>query len=231
MSFVWVSLAALVCSFVGSLPSPGPSRCWSSRTAVSGRYRRRSGSLSAPRWRRGIYAFLAFWGFATFLARYELVLPNLSRGDGGDPSGPRGALRLLQGGGEEAVGRRKSARFWVGFSISALNPTLLATWAPVTTSSTRGQLVQFHGHPRGPLRDLRRRGVRPLGLFDGDAASSGSVTPSRPRGSPGSCASWGWCSSVRGSPRRSSSRGTSPGRTPPRRRRGRGRMYLHARGK
>ena len=37
----------------------------------------------------------------------------------------------------------RPARFWVGFSISALNPTLLATWGAVTTFIYSKELVQL----------------------------------------------------------------------------------------
>ena len=40
-------------------------------------------------------------------------------------------------------GSAKPASFWVGFSISALNPTLLATWGAVTTFLYARQLLQF----------------------------------------------------------------------------------------
>jgi threonine/homoserine/homoserine lactone efflux protein len=77
----------------------------------------------------GIYAGIAFWGFATFLSRYKLVVPA-----------SHGATALvLTGLGVRFMGWRPADRkderesnagtLLLGFSVSLLNPTLLLTWS------------------------------------------------------------------------------------------------------
>jgi threonine/homoserine/homoserine lactone efflux protein len=146
MSFVAVSLVALIFAFVGSLPLAGPIALLVVSNAVNGRFKEALRIAFGAALAEGIYAFLAFWGFATFLARHRLVLP-ISHGVT--------ALILVALGARFVVFRvkdeekakegapAKSGRFWVGFSISALNPTLLATWGAVTTFLYARQLVQF----------------------------------------------------------------------------------------
>jgi threonine/homoserine/homoserine lactone efflux protein len=144
MSFVWVSLVALVFAFVGSLPLAGPIALLVVSNGANGRYREALRIALGAAVAEGIYAFLAFWGFATFLARYALVLPI--------SHGVTAAILLGLGvrflffrlkSDDAPAGDTRPARFWLGFSISALNPTLLATWGGVTTFLYSKQLVQF----------------------------------------------------------------------------------------
>ncbi len=127
-----MSVLAFVFAFVGSLPLAGPIALLVVSNGVRGRYREAFEIAVGAAVAEGVYAFLAFWGFATLLARYELVLP-ISHGV---------TAVLLLGLGvrfvfftvrAEPAGEDKPGRFWVGFSISALNPTLLVTWSAVTT--------------------------------------------------------------------------------------------------
>src|SRR5208282_1597048 len=75
MSFVAVSLVAFVFAFVGSLPLAGPIALLVVSNAASGRTKEALRIALGAAVAEGIYAFLAFWGFATFLARHALVLP------------------------------------------------------------------------------------------------------------------------------------------------------------
>jgi threonine/homoserine/homoserine lactone efflux protein len=121
---------AVVFAFVGSMPLAGPIALLTLSRAAHKRYgealRIGLGAAAAE----AIYAGLAFWGFATFLARYRLVVPisraataalltvlgfrfmfwRLRDDDASDPQETGNAMLL-------------------GFSISALNPTLLLTWS------------------------------------------------------------------------------------------------------
>ncbi len=145
MSLVAVSLIALVFAFVGSLPLAGPIALLVVSNGVSGHYREALRIALGAALAEGIYAFLAFWGFATFLARYALVLP-ISHGVTALILVALGARFLFFTVKDEPAregGEAKPARFWVGFSISALNPTLLATWGAVTTFLFSKQLVEL----------------------------------------------------------------------------------------
>ena len=75
MSVVVVCLIAALFGFAGSMPLAGPVAVLVvSRGALkeyTAAFRIGLGAAVAE----GVYAFLAFWGFATFLARYPAVLP------------------------------------------------------------------------------------------------------------------------------------------------------------
>src|ERR1700735_5437894 len=135
MPFVAVSLVALVFAFVGSLPLAGPIALLVVSNGVNGRHREALRIALGAALAEGIYAFLAFWGFATFLARYKLLLP-ISHGVTALillALGTRFVFFKVKTEDPSAPASVRPARFWVGFSISALNPTLLATWGAVTT--------------------------------------------------------------------------------------------------
>ena len=146
MSFVAVSLVALVFSFVGSLPLAGPIALLVVSNGVKGRHREALRIALGAALAEGVYAFLAFWGFATFLTRYRLVLP-ISHAVTATILLGLGArfvfFRVKEEDLLKEAGPARPARFWVGFSISALNPTLLATWGAVTTFLYSKQIVRF----------------------------------------------------------------------------------------
>ena len=144
MSFVWVSLVALVFAFVGSLPLAGPIALLVVSNGVNGRYKEALRIALGAALAEGIYAFLAFWGFATFLTRYRLVLP-ISQGVTAAILLALGVRFVFFKVKDEKVqpGEPRPARFWVGFSISALNPTLLASWGAVTTFLYSKQVVEL----------------------------------------------------------------------------------------
>jgi threonine/homoserine/homoserine lactone efflux protein len=79
----------------------------------------------------GIYAGVAFWGFATFLARWRLVIPI---------SGAVSGILLITLGVRFVFWRpakaetredRRAGTALLGFSISVLNPTLVVTWSAI----------------------------------------------------------------------------------------------------
>jgi threonine/homoserine/homoserine lactone efflux protein len=144
MSFVTVSIVALVFAFVGSLPLAGPIALLVVSNGARGRYREALGIALGAALAEGIYAFLAFWGFATFLARYQLVLP-ISHGVTAALLIALGVRFLFFVAKPEsaAPADERPGRFWVGFSISALNPTLLVTWGAVTTFLYSKEPVSF----------------------------------------------------------------------------------------
>jgi threonine/homoserine/homoserine lactone efflux protein len=144
MPFVVVSLVALLVGFAGSLPLAGPIALLVVSKGATGKYREALATAFGAAIAEGGYAFLAFWGFATFLARHPLVLP-ISRGVTAVILIGLGA-RFVFFKAKEATkgeGEAKAARFWAGFSIALLNPTLLATWGAVTTFLYARQLVHF----------------------------------------------------------------------------------------
>jgi threonine/homoserine/homoserine lactone efflux protein len=166
MPFVAVSVVAFVFAFVGSLPLAGPIALLVVSSAASKRYEEARRIAFGAAVAEGIYAFLAFWGFATFLARHALVLP-ISHGVTAIILGGLGAYFVFS-----KVRRReptasdppKSGRFWVGFSISALNPTLLVTWGAVTTFLYSKQLFPITGVLAVPFGFFAAAGIAIWGL-------------------------------------------------------------------
>jgi threonine/homoserine/homoserine lactone efflux protein len=147
MAFLVVSLVALFFGFVGSLPMAGPIAILVVSSAANERYveaRRTAYGAAAA---EGIYAFLAFWGFATFLARHAVVLPI--------SHGLTGAILLGLGvyfvrfeqkdDGASKGPQRQRGPFFVGFSVAALNPTLILTWSAVTTFLYSSRLIHMEG--------------------------------------------------------------------------------------
>ena len=145
MSLLAVSVAAFVFAFVGSLPLAGPIALLVVSNGASGRYKEALRIALGAAVAEGIYASLAFWGFATFLARYKLVLP-ISHGITAIILCGLGVHFLFFKPKEDEAKpgeEPKPGRFWVGFSIAAFNPTLLATWGAVTAFLYARQLVRF----------------------------------------------------------------------------------------
>jgi threonine/homoserine/homoserine lactone efflux protein len=168
MSFVAVSLVALVFAFVGSLPLAGPIALLVVSNGVNGRHKEALRIALGAALAEGIYAFLAFWGFATFLARYRLVLP-VSHGVTAIILVALGARFVVFRVKDEPKAKEtppaKPARFWLGFSISALNPTLLATWGAVTTFLYARQIVQFTPALAIPFGAFAGAGIALWGLM------------------------------------------------------------------
>jgi len=130
MRVVAICLMALVFGFVGSMPLAGPIAVMSVSRASRGKYgealRIGLGAAAAE----GIYAGIAFWGYTTFLARHAIVVP-ISHG--------ATALVLVAIGirfafwkppdAKETDADNKAGSALLGFSVSAINPTLLLSWS------------------------------------------------------------------------------------------------------
>jgi|CZKU01.1.fsa_nt_gi threonine/homoserine/homoserine lactone efflux protein len=130
MRVVAICLMALVFGFVGSMPLAGPIAVMAVSRASRGKYgeamRIGLGAAAAE----GIYAGTAFWGYTTFLARHAIVVP-ISHG--------ATAFVLVAIGirfafwkppdANETDADNKAGSALLGFSVSAINPTLLLSWS------------------------------------------------------------------------------------------------------
>lgn len=129
MQLVAICVMAIAFGFVGSMPLAGPIAILAVSRATQKKYgdaaRIGVGAAAAE----GIYAGLAFWGYTTFLARHAIVVP-ISHG--------ATAIVLVGVGIRFMVwtpteGTKQSANHagtaLLGFSVSAINPTLLLTWS------------------------------------------------------------------------------------------------------
>jgi threonine/homoserine/homoserine lactone efflux protein len=140
MKLIAICVVALVFGFMGSMPLAGPIAIMAVARASRGKYgeamRIGLGAAAAE----GIYAGLAFWGFTTFLARHAIVVPISQavttivltaigvRFSFWKPTESHGDAR-----------ENKAGTALLGFSVSAINPTLLLTWsAAVAALYSRG---------------------------------------------------------------------------------------------
>ena len=124
-----ICVIALAFGFFGSTPIAGPISVLVVSRAAHGEFddARRIGIGAAIA--EALYAGIAFWGFATFLSRHAFIVP-LSHGT-------TAVLLVLLGirfvtfvpKDKGSGGENKAGSFLLGFSISALNPTLLVTWS------------------------------------------------------------------------------------------------------
>jgi len=159
-----VVVVAFVLGFAGSMPVAGPIAVMVVTRGAEGRFRdalRLAFGASAA---EAIWAFLAFWGFATFATKYPVVLP-ISRGIT--------ALVLLVVGASflrwkpkakgdlPARAHREGSPLVLGFGMAVLNPTLVVTWSAVTTALYSLEVVELNGW---------------LALPFGIAAGSGVIT-------------------------------------------------------
>jgi threonine/homoserine/homoserine lactone efflux protein len=147
MAFLVVSVVALVFGFVGSLPMAGPIAILVVSNAANERYVEARRTAYGAAVAEGIYAFLAFWGFATFLARHAIVLP-ISHGLTGAILIGLGIyfVRFEQKDDGDKKGREgKRGPFFLGLSVAALNPTLILTWSAVTTFLYSSRWVHMDG--------------------------------------------------------------------------------------
>ena len=140
------SLVAFAFGFIGSMPLTGPvavlivSR--SIQLQFASAIRIGLGAAVAE----ALYAGVAFWGFATFLTRHPLILP-ISHGVSAVVLTAVGIYFLRWKPAEDGEGKHRSmsSSFLLGFTISAMNPTLLGTWSAATAVLYSRQLVTFTG--------------------------------------------------------------------------------------
>jgi len=129
MGVLGICAVALAFAFVGSMPLAGPIAVLTLSRAATRRFDEalRIGLGAAVA--EAVYAGIAFWGFATFLARRPLLVP-ISQGATGVLLIALGTSFLWWRPAKEADprGNNKAGTALLGFSISALNPTLLLTW-------------------------------------------------------------------------------------------------------
>jgi threonine/homoserine/homoserine lactone efflux protein len=131
MQLLAICIMALVFGFVGSMPLAGPIAILAVSRATQQRFgealRVGLGAAAAE----GIYAGLAFFGFSTFLADHAVVVP-ISHGMTAlvlVAVGLRFVFWKASDGPERARDENKAGTVLFGFTVSALNPTLILTWS------------------------------------------------------------------------------------------------------
>jgi threonine/homoserine/homoserine lactone efflux protein len=142
------ALTGFLFGFVGSMPIAGPIAILVFGRGLEDRPRSGLYLAAGAAIAESAYAYLAFWGFSAFLARYAFIEPvsraaaalimtglglHLARRKT-DPNAPRVVP-------DPSVGNKRS--FFLGFTITALNPTLIATWTAAVTTVYSLNVVHF----------------------------------------------------------------------------------------
>jgi threonine/homoserine/homoserine lactone efflux protein len=129
MRLLATCLIAMAFGFFGSMPLAGPVAVMVFSRASRRRYAEALQIGLGAAAAEGLYAGVAFWGFTSLLARHPLVVP-VSRAVTAvvlSALGVRFALWKERPRQDEQEPR--SGTSLVGFSLSAINPTLLVTWS------------------------------------------------------------------------------------------------------
>jgi threonine/homoserine/homoserine lactone efflux protein len=142
------ALLGFVFGFVGSMPVAGPISILVFGRGLENRGRSGTYLATGSALAESVYAYLAFWGFSELLANHSWIEP-ISRGLAAVlflGLGLRLALKRPAGDAqplapEPAVGNKRS--FLLGFTITALNPTLIATWGAAVTALHSLDIVNF----------------------------------------------------------------------------------------
>lgn len=147
---MWIAaLVGFAFGFLGSVPVAGPIAVLVVTRGIDGKFRSGLWLAFGAALAESGYAFLSFWGFSSLLEEYDwvepaaeglaaaalIVLGILLVRKGDDPPRPD------HGEEEEKGGRRLGGSFLTGFAVTALNPTLLATWTGAVTALFSSGLV------------------------------------------------------------------------------------------
>jgi threonine/homoserine/homoserine lactone efflux protein len=138
-------VVGIALGFVGSIPVAGPISLLVFAQGVARRYQNALAIAAGGAAAEGLYACFAFWGYGQLLAKYPFIRPI---------SQALGALLLIGIGVAFAWRReppasepatpadRKRRGVLLGFTLTALNPTLLVTWtAASSTLLSSGVLI------------------------------------------------------------------------------------------
>jgi len=138
-------LIGMLFGFFGSIPVAGPVSVIVLGRALEGRMKSGFWIAAGASLAEAAYAFLAFLGMSVFLARYPWIEP-LSRAAAAVLLLTLGTGLLLRRNKNATAGQKKYGNkrsFALGFSITALNPTLIATWTAAMAMLLPTGLVHF----------------------------------------------------------------------------------------
>jgi threonine/homoserine/homoserine lactone efflux protein len=125
-------LFGLGLGFVGSIPVAGPTAVIVVESALQNRPRRGMAIAAGAAFAESLYALIAFWGLAALLTRYPMLRP-VSRLVAGVVLGLVGAYLAFRKPKRAVRSERVEKQHLVqevlfGFTVTALNPTLVVTW-------------------------------------------------------------------------------------------------------
>jgi threonine/homoserine/homoserine lactone efflux protein len=145
-----VAVIGFCFGFVGSIPVAGPISILVLERGLSGRQRSGLWIAVGAAVAESVYAALAFFGLGALLVRYPAIVPA-SQAAGAAALLTLGVLFAWRGPGrgEPAAQARvpSGSDALLGFTITALNPTFIATWtAAVTAAYATGLIAPAPGH-------------------------------------------------------------------------------------
>jgi len=133
--------------FVGSMPVAGPIAALVFARALQGRMRSGLHIAIGGAVAEAAYAALAFWGFAELLGQYPWI-QQVANGAAAVILTVLGVVFIRHRGTEPAEAtdlERPGSGLLLGFTVTALNPTLIATWAAAAATLMSTGLVAFEG--------------------------------------------------------------------------------------
>ena len=144
------ALLGFIFGFVGSMPVAGPVAVIVFGRGIEDRGRTALYIAIGSAVAESVYAYLAFWGFAAFLTRYRWI-EAVSTGAAAVILCALGLRFMLKRPASERpsqpprpqVGKKRKRNFFLGFMLTALNPTLIATWTAAVTTVYSLQIVDF----------------------------------------------------------------------------------------
>lgn len=144
---VLATLLGLLFGFVGSMPIAGPISALVFTRALRGRMQEGLFIAIGGALAEAIYAALAFWGFAALLEKYDWI-QSVSNGVASLILAVLGVMFLFQSQREvsahDAPDHSKTGII-LGFTITILNPTLIATWSAASAILFSTGLVALEG--------------------------------------------------------------------------------------
>jgi threonine/homoserine/homoserine lactone efflux protein len=140
-------LLGYVFGFLGSVPVAGPISILVFGRGIDGQFRNGVYLAVGSAIGEAGYAYLAFWGFSEFLVRYAWI----------EPVSKAGAAVILLSLGIKLFARpskrgdiekpattdARKRNFALGFTLTALNPTLIATWTAAVAILYSTEILSF----------------------------------------------------------------------------------------
>lgn len=146
---VLATLLGLLFGFVGSMPIAGPISALVFTRALRGRMQEGLFIAIGGALAEAIYAALAFWGFAALLEKYDWI-QSVSNGVASLILAVLGVMFLFQSPSQREVSAHDApdpskTGIVLGFTITILNPTLIATWSAASAILFSTGLVALEG--------------------------------------------------------------------------------------
>jgi threonine/homoserine/homoserine lactone efflux protein len=142
-------LIGFIFGFVGSMPVAGPVSILVFGRGLQDRQHSAVYLAAGSALAESVYAYFAFWGFGALLASNPWLEP-ISRGAAAvilTALGLRFALKrnadTAEQTGQSASSGGHKRNFLLGITITALNPTLMATWGAAVTTLHSFDFVSF----------------------------------------------------------------------------------------